>query len=253
MPVIVKYTCDTNTSQITMSEDKFKDFSSYLEDNPDKQIGKMAIKDIMKDLEVVVYNSDIDLSSYLTTTKENLLVKIVNELEKSKHYEECYSIIRDAIVYGVFRLSYGMIAPYTHGYELFYRDENNKTTSLPYYTEKTLKDIINETYNELYDRRGYTYQMFKELIPEINLLKEKYKRSHPALDDHYHVNTGYEFTNKESYDNLINGQYSGTYATMTPVSQNTLSSILIVLKGLGSEKSREKFKQCREYQAFVND
>lgn len=252
MPVIIKHTLNNQVSQLTMSEDEFKDFSKYLEDNPNKQIRKMTLKEISKDLEVVVYDSTIDLSKYLTT-KDNILLEIVNELEKSKHYEECYAIIRDAIIYGVFKLCYTMIAPYTHGYELTYFCEDGKRNHINYYRENTLKSIIDKTYDIFYDNKKFTYAKFKELIPEINNMKQKYKEPHSKISTNYHVNDGYEFTDQESYDAIINGKYSGTYSTMTPTSQNILSRVLIVLKDLGHEDIRNNFKNSNYFKKFVND
>lgn len=159
----------------------------------------------------------------------------LNDLEGFS-VEEAETIIMDAIALGIIKPGHGMIAPYTHGFEMRYKDYTYDLDFIPFqmpqkmimkkrlgkFSSFNLKELKNEVENE----------KNKELCkytPYEDTKEYAYKKAHSwdrgLIGNYDHIKSGY------AIDGIISGYCGGDYSSMTTNTQNQWMQAAVVLRG----------------------
>lgn len=182
------------------------------------------------------------MSDYITNEiekKEREIKNLKAEIEQLKDKKEklYYNVLLDALIIGAgeFKIRHGMIAPYTHGYEV--RNKNRSIVTWVRCGNATWIECIPKLlYKYLVNEQCWTVEQFENLKEQVNEKwstlpssydPDKYTPSKDYLHGNYIAN-GYE---TDGFSNIIAGRCGGTYSSMTTTAQNELARQLIVLKG----------------------
>jgi hypothetical protein len=218
---------------------------SFVKDNvPERRINTPEVwADAILDGE---YALDIDQLLDVCSKQEKLLLL---EKEKSERRgglsrEELEDKIMQGIVNGALGIHHGQIAPYSYGYEVFYKDESYQRSWHCYCNFFDIpKTIVNDI--EKAPKQNSTTLNVAKFLDKINETeKQKITSFTPAKNtDFVRAKNSYTYPFRSSIanvrdvhagkglDGIALGYYQGDYSSITTGSQNNLVRTLVCMKG----------------------
>lgn len=169
--------------------------------------------------------------------------KIAEERRCGYSREELADKIMQGIVNGAFSIYYGMIAPYSHGYEVTYTGDDIASGckrgwdcycdlfSIP---ETIVKSIeTNQYIDPLTAKKIFAAVDKKEMDKLDSFIPEKdtdFKRPTRSWE-RGSIASVKDVHNGKGLDGIVKHHYHGDYSSMTPGAQNSLVETLVYLKG----------------------
>lgn len=227
-----------------------KEIENAINQNTDQQVAyQKQIDELKAKLSATKKTGRTLKSDYTKAVKQEQA-----ELAKSKPRRD---LLLDAMIIGAkFKVSHGMIAPYSYGYyvtsecvnEGFCRTIDGVTVTGSHksvvvdvafsYGSPWYEHLPQMTYNYLINN-GWGDKEFNQLQKDVDTAwaafptdyhSGEYKPDKQKYLHGNHIANGYE---TDGFSNIIAGRCGGTYSSCTTCSQNDLSRELIILKGFG--------------------